>query len=235
MAEQRSITPKSNRAPPKTHLASGSAVRSKAPRLRKAKGYHHGNLRESLIECGLYLLDTKGREAMSLRSAARMAGVSQTAPKNHFSDKEGLLAAIAARGFRMLTEHRVEDPGSRTKTPQARLRGMILAYVSFAVARPALFDLMFGPVIKDKRKYPELDAAAERAYDSLRGVVADFLLQSGATGTSIEKLSLSVWSAMHGLATLLTNNPRVRRFAGNKDDRQLSEDLADFIVKALLN
>lgn len=204
-------------------------------RPRKKQNYHHGNLRETLIECGLHLLDSEGREAMSLRSAARMAGVSQTAPKNHFRDKEGLLAAIAARGFQLLTESRVKGNVSGTATPEVKLRRMVNGYVEFALARPALFDLMFGPVIKDKSQYPELDAAAQRSYQFLSGVVAEFMLERRKNpGLSAESQSFVIWGAMHGLATLLIQQPRARRYQKGKSPRELCDQLSNFVVRALL-
>ena len=208
---------------------------SRPARPRKKQNYHHGNLRETLIECGLLLLDREGREAMSLRSAARMAGVSQTAPKNHFRDKEGLLAAIAARGFRLLTESRSRATTSAGTTAETRLRRMINGYVEFALARPALFDLMFGPVIRDKSQYPELDAAAERSYQYLSGIVAEFMLdRRKSPGLSAESQSFVIWGAMHGLATLLIQQPRARRYQRGKSPRELCDQLSNFVIRALL-
>ncbi len=72
------------------------------PAVKPAGRYHHGSLRDSLVEWGTHLLDTEGIDAMSLRAAAKAAGVSPAAPSRHFGDKNGLLAAIAAQGFRDL-------------------------------------------------------------------------------------------------------------------------------------
>src|SRR5437867_11394050 len=64
--------------------------------------YHHGNLREALVEAATALLDAEGPLGVTLRGAARRAGVSQTAPYRHFRDKGALLASVAEKGFRDL-------------------------------------------------------------------------------------------------------------------------------------
>src|SRR5579885_21125 len=68
------------------------------------KTYHHGNLREALIEASLDLIAESGPKALTLREAARRAGVSHNAPYRHFQDKDDLLAAVAAQGFRELNQ-----------------------------------------------------------------------------------------------------------------------------------
>ncbi len=70
---------------------------------RRAGSYHHGNLRHALLEAALWLVETEGTEALTLRAAARRAGVSQAAPYRHFASKEALLAAVAEDGFRAMT------------------------------------------------------------------------------------------------------------------------------------
>ena len=71
---------------------------------RRRKTYHHGNLRRALLDGALRLVEDQGAEALTLRAAARRAGVSQAAPYRHFADKQALLAAVAEEGFRALTE-----------------------------------------------------------------------------------------------------------------------------------
>src|SRR5262249_18481865 len=112
--------------------------------LTKPKGqWHHGDLRSSLIAWGTYILDTQGASAMSMRAAAKMAGVSQGAPAHHFVDRNGLLAAIAAQGFRdmlKLRQDRLAVIPSEDK--RGRLRAVMLGYVEFAMKYPARFHLM---------------------------------------------------------------------------------------------
>src|SRR5688500_3817792 len=112
----------------------------------KPKGqWHHGDLRSSLIAWGTHILDTEGTGAMSMRAAAKLAGVSQGAPAHHFVDRNGLLAAIAAQGFRDMIELRKERLAPvPAADKRGRLRAVLLGYVEFAMKYPARFHLMFG-------------------------------------------------------------------------------------------
>ena len=102
--------------------------------------YHHGALRPALIAAARDMLANDGAGAVSLREAARRAGVSATATYRHFQDKEHLLAAVAAEGFVEFAE-RLEAGGARD------FKGMGIAYLEFAIRRPGLFRLMFGPLL----------------------------------------------------------------------------------------
>src|SRR5919199_1636107 len=126
------------------------------------RGYHHGALKTALLDAADALLDEGGAGAVSLREAARRAGVSATAPYRHFADKEALLAALATRGFEQFGA--ALDEAARDASDP--LAAMGLAYVRFALARPGRFRLMFGPGI-DRSRFPELQAAAVRAFERL--------------------------------------------------------------------
>ena len=114
--------------------------------------YHHGNLRDEMVREGMAILESEGQATLSVREIARRIGVTQTAPLHHF-DKAGLLAAIAALGFRKLFEFRMEALKDK-RDPRERLMTVLLAYVEFAMGHPALFHLMHGPEIPDKTCFP---------------------------------------------------------------------------------
>ncbi len=125
--------------------------------------YHHGHLRLALIAAARALLDEGGANAVGLREAARRVGVSPTATYRHFRDKEALLAAVAAEGFRefgaaLAAAGRASEP----------LSAMGAAYVDFALARPGMFRLMFSPLMAKSEAHPELKAAADEAFAMLR-------------------------------------------------------------------
>ena len=83
-------------------------------KMRGAKPYHHGNLREALLEAAIRLIAEVGPTAFTLREVSRRAGVSHNAPYRHFRDRDDLMAAVAAQGFRELTQAMVESAGQRT-------------------------------------------------------------------------------------------------------------------------
>lgn len=205
------------------------------PRAVKPAGqYHHGNLRDSLIEWGTHLLDAEGIEAMSLRAAAKAAGVSPAAPSRHFGDKNGLLAAIAAQGFRDLVRLRSRrlDAVPPTDAP-ARLRAVMSGYLDFAMAHPARFQLMFGAQIQ-RQDYPELQREAETSFDVLRRAVLPLVGPDRADRLSGDDLAFAVWASTHGLAMLRVNRQRLPAPTQALDGEQLTDLLVAFVTAALV-
>ncbi|MGO4572189.1 TetR/AcrR family transcriptional regulator [Microvirga sp. 2TAF3] len=178
---------------------------SKSEETSENKPYHHGDLRRVLIEAGRELVARKGPAALSLREVARAAGVSHNAPYRHFASREALLVAIAAEGFMTL---RAALLAAMSTQPQERLRELGKAYVRFALEHGADFLLMFGVAIS-KSDYPELNEAADAAYDVLRRNVAV------NTSGNQEIQTLRAWAIAHGLANLVANGqlPLERAFA----------------------
>jgi len=146
--------------------------------------YHHGDLPAALLRAAGQTLEKKGIGALSLREAARRAGVSHNAPYRHFPDREALLAALAAEGFAML--------GERLRAYTGREMGE--AYVRFALEQPQRFRLMFGGVLP-MAKYPELRSAADGAYQALVSAFKDLPRPQLAAAAA--------WSLVHGLSHLL--------------------------------
>ncbi len=156
--------------------------------------YHHGQLRPELIAQAKALVAEAGPEAVSLREAARRSGVSATATYRHFRDKEALLAAVAAEGFREFTAALVASIADGQP-----FSAMGRTYVEFALARPGLFRLMFSPLIRDRDQHPELAEAAERAFEALRAAAR----HGRGGGGGGETTAVAAWSLAHGLARLL--------------------------------
>jgi AcrR family transcriptional regulator len=159
--------------------------------------YHHGDLRRSLIAAAHDLLRAGGVEAVTLREAARLAGVSHNAPYRHFASREALLAALATEGFRSL-RRALEEAGSEAG-PTGRLNALGRAYLRFADGDRATFRLMFGGVV-EQSGYPDLMEASAAAFGALRGVVAE----RDPTG-SAEREALRAWGLVHGLAHLVAD------------------------------
>jgi AcrR family transcriptional regulator len=162
----------------------------------RRKTYHHGDLRQALVGAALALLESGGATALSLRAAARRAGVSQAAPYNHFRDKDALLAAVAAEGFRALEAETIAAR-DRVADPSMRMMAIGKAYVMFAVRRPALFRLMFGPAGADPARDTELATAARASFAALETTMDG----AGIGGDRADHLA--AWALVHGIATLL--------------------------------
>lgn len=170
--------------------------------------YHHGNLREALIAASLDLLEREGCAGLGLRAAARAAGVSQTAPYHHFGGKEGLLAAVAAHGFRLMRaeQDRIATAAREADLdPEALVHELGVGYVRMARRHPELFRLMFGTAIVDRDAHPELVEANQDAYSVIADATRELLIwRNGAAGP--EDVSIAVtaaWATVHGLANLL--------------------------------
>lgn len=170
---------------------------------RRKRRYHHGNLGVALLRAAGKILEKEGVEALSLREAARRAGVSHNAPYRHFPDRGSLLAALAAEGFATLGE------AQRKAAETGGLRAMGEAYVRFALEQPQRFRLMFGGQVSIAR-YPRLREVATRAFDGLSGALTARVPEvQGAKDASI-----AAWALVHGLAQLLLEgriSPAARR------------------------
>lgn len=162
--------------------------------LRPRTTYHHGDLRAALLSAARALLDEGGVAAVSLREAARRAGVTPAACYRHFADKDALLTALAVQGF----EEFAQALGQAGQGAADRFAAMGVAYVDFAVRRPGMFRLMFGPAVADRSRSPQLleaIAASTRLFE--RGLKASTHVkpQDPVAG-------LRAWAQVHGLATL---------------------------------
>lgn len=185
-------------------VKTGAAARKTRRKDAKAQ-YHHGDLRAALIAAARDLLETEGIAGTSLRAAARKAGVSQTAPYHHFKDKNALLAAVAAEGFKKFDAAMRAMMAKAGDDPQAKLFESGVAYVKFATRHPALFRLMFGSAVEKYETFPELVEAGERAFETLSENVAAIMGDHGGDVDAVKMTALSVWSRVHGLATLIVD------------------------------
>jgi AcrR family transcriptional regulator len=155
--------------------------------------YHHGNLRAALLRAAMESLEESGETALSLRAVARRAGVSPTAPYRHYADREALVSAVAALGYRELAEQLAAAHPSPS-TPE-QLARVATAYVQFALERPALFRVMFGePCDRDNDERVTATAAVSQY---VRAIVERTFPQADA-----EALGTAIWALVHGLAFL---------------------------------
>jgi AcrR family transcriptional regulator len=185
------------------------------------QGYHHGNLREALIDAAESILVEHGPEGFSLREAARRAGVSPAAPQHHFSSAAGLLTEVAVLGFKELTD-RLREANGRGKIARSRLIEQGVAYVRFAVAHPGRFQLMFHHrklLPADER----IHAAGRAAYSELEAAVREYLgaHSKRPSDGAVAAMVLAAWSMVHGFAQLALD--------GKFDEMVEGKDLSSFI------
>jgi AcrR family transcriptional regulator len=171
---------------------------------RARRPYHHGQLRDALLEAGTVILDRDGFERLSLRACAAEAGVSHAAPNHHFGNLAGLSTALARLAFERFVAVIAAAQAAEGSDAAARLRAAGRGYVTFAKRHPGLFRLMFDRHRLDWQD-AALGAAADAAYTQLLETVAPFApAQERAT---LDRLALTVWSTVHGYAHLLLAGP----------------------------
>ena len=171
---------------------------------RAPRPYHHGDLAATLLDAGEAELVQKGIEGFSLRGVAKRAGVSHAAPAHHFGDVDGLLTALATRGFQRFLARQADHRRQARREPRAQLEAAGLGYVAFALENPALFRLMFGSSRPDFAS-PQLGGAAQAAFDDLVQDVAN--VTGNRHPPSKDRAALhdvaATWALAHGLADLL--------------------------------
>jgi len=161
--------------------------------------YHHGDLRQALLDHACDLLETEGAEGLSLRGVAARSGVSHNAPYRHFRDRAALLSAVAERGFQDLTDKML------AATAGDPLAGIAHAYLSFARDRPQMYRLMFASeaVRAAPGPDPRLRATSRLTFEAVRSAVGKSLEGGGGEGRGVAAM---VWAPLHGLALLLIEN-----------------------------
>ncbi|MFD4599980.1 TetR/AcrR family transcriptional regulator [Streptomyces sp. NPDC058464] len=155
--------------------------------------YHHGDLRAACLRAARELLEEDGSGALSLRAVARRAGVSPTAPYRHYADRDALVSAVAAEGYRELAVS-LAAAHPAPSTPDD-LVDVAVAYVRFALDHPALFRAMFAEPC-DPGSAERVEAAA------VLSAYVDTLVRKAFPGGNPDGLPTAVWALVHGLAFL---------------------------------
>jgi AcrR family transcriptional regulator len=175
--------------------------RSEDGRGKGRDSYHHGNLREALIETALRLIAERGPAGFAFAELARAAGVSPAAPYRHFADRTALLAEVARRGYEQFTATLERAWNGGRPDALAALEACGRAYLDFARAEPAAYAVMFESGVAVDGD-PALRVASERAFGVLR-TAADAVC-AGMTENRPPALmvALHIWAMAHGIASL---------------------------------
>ncbi len=175
------------------------------------RGYHHGNLREALIQAALDLIAKKGPGGFTFADAARSAGVSSAAPYRHFRDRDALIADVARRGFELFAAHLDRAWNDGRPDPFAAFENIGRAYLTFARDEPAYYSAMFeaGLSFDDD---PALRQTADRSFAVLRHASETLCARlSPEKRPPALMMSLHVWAMSHGIASLFARGDGGRR------------------------
>lgn len=188
--------------------------------------YHHGDLRDALVQAALREVELGGPEAINISALAKKLGVSQPAPYKHFADRETLLAAVAAEAFRQFTATLRESIGKPSK--RSKLSRFAQATLDFGLSRNGIYRLMFASrVIACAPKNGELHAAAMETF----GLLVE-ALEAPAVGFLREQHALRVWAALHGVV-MLAEQGLLTGQAAHITREQLVEDIMEQTKLAL--
>lgn len=164
--------------------------------------------KKRLLDESVRLIEEKGLAGLSFREMARRAGLSHQAPYHHFANREGILAAIALEGFTRLDARLVEAARARRgEDPEAVLRGVVHAYMGFALDNPVHFRVMFRPELAPLAQYPEARVQAMLSFQRLVDAVAETHPQARRDDPAFVEVVNALWAGAHGVATLLLDGP----------------------------
>jgi AcrR family transcriptional regulator len=163
------------------------------PSGKGGRGYHHGDLRNGLLEAARAILEEESLAALTLRAVARKAGVSHAAPYRHFPNHEALLVELSVEGFDELRTA-IAEAAKAQGVESEKIANIGAAYMRFVAQRPALARLMFGGQLPNRDQFPALGLKADSIGEEIGAALHD------------SALGLAVWASVHGLAMLVLEN-----------------------------
>jgi AcrR family transcriptional regulator len=194
----------------------------------RRESYHHGNLREALIEAALRLIGERGPAGFSFAEVARAAGVSPAAPYRHFRDRNALIAEIARQGYERFADSLDRAWAEGTPDPVTAIENCGHAYLAFARTEPASYAAMFEPgfpleddvtlLLASERAFGVMRRAAEKASNTHR---------TGGSRPPPLMVALHIWAMAHGIASLFIGRD-------NSTRRRLPMSAEDLLESGLL-
>lgn len=197
--------------------------------------YHHGDLRQALLDAACAHLREENADTLSLRALARQIGVSQTAPYRHFDSRNALFAGIATEGFQILERELKQARASQNDAASGFVE-LGVAYLRFSVAHKEKYQLFFESSLVEIDEYPALQAASEGSFNLLLELIRDGQRSGEFKDGPEEALAALTWSNLHGIASLLQINREAEGFLERPVGRALNYLADDYysVVKAVL-
>ena len=203
-----------------------ASVKSEAP-------YHHGALREALLQAAERVLERDGLAGLTLRAVAREAGVSHAAPTHHFGDLTGLLSELAAVGFRQFNAAMASSSDTAT-TPLEHALARPKAYVAYAQAHPGMYGIMFRTERLDYSR-PSLHEAAEASFAGLANAIGAMRQEQISRDTMTLDQAAAIaraWSMVHGFTMLLLDG-RLEDILERLPKGTTAENLLEAMLKSM--
>jgi AcrR family transcriptional regulator len=207
---------------------------AKTPATKATRTYHHGDLRRALIDATKEIVESTGPESFTLREAARRAGVNHRAAYRHFADKSDVLVAVAEEGFLGLYERLVSSLANvPERSSEKRLLAIARAYVEFASENRGTYRVMSGPRLNEEGTFPALEEAITKNLVLVQREIEAGIALGKLRKTDPFDATLALWSAVHGLSSLvLMRRVKVRpALVGELSERLLGGLLAGFVKR----
>jgi len=195
---------------------------------KERAGYHHGNLKETLLDAAEALIAERGPAGITLSEMARMAGVSNAAIYRHYADLGALIGAVAQRGFQEFST-RLRMASAAAGPGVSGFKSMGDAYLAFARSRPGAYAAMFSSPLQHTGT--EVAQAGEVAFNTLLTGLAEALSAQGISGGAAFSLAIKIWSLAHGIATL-TASGRLSPAIGATPESMLREGVQALMADA---
>lgn len=196
---------------------------------RGGRGYHHGNLREALIDAALALVAKKGPDGFTFAEAAREAGVSPAAPYRHFRDRDELVVEVARRGFNRFAKRLNKAWNKGKPDALSALNAVSAAYLDFASSDAELYNAMFeSGVSPDSER--QLKIAADEAFEVIRkatDLVCEMIPRENRPPSLM--VALHLWSQAHGVASLFSRGDAARRALPMKPEELLEAGMLIYL------
>ncbi len=167
------------------------------------KSYHHGDLKNALIQAGIKILAEEGIEGFSLRKVAREAGVTHSAPYAHFADKQALIAAISTDGYHKVYERINAVVEQFPDDPLRQFIETAWVYVSFGFDEPDHFKITFSGSVEREREYPALVEMTGKTFDALRQLIIRCQQADLIDRGEPDLAAVTVWGFVHGFVHLI--------------------------------
>ena len=179
--------------------------------------------RQRLCDLALKAFAEQGVEGMSLRGLAAAAGCSRTTPYRYFKNKADILAAVRQAQFQRMADD-AEEVARSVSNPDERLVALARAYLSFALATPDAYRVMYSVAQQDEQRYPELVRQINRAQQPMMNAV-DEAIESGSIKGDPANIVHVLWAGLHGIISLhLSDKLHMRRDI---------EELAEVMIRSL--